>query len=219
MNTAVRAEDCKSQFQAAYENRYTWGAEFSGYKGNCILDNGFKVFKGSFKLGRDLKSTVFGIEDTDVHKSLSTQLWEVAIHRVRRKFSDVHGDNNFSKGDINEIGMKVIVTGKNEGDFYRIKNDIVTMVYRKIQGKYITIITESVTNTDKGYLSRTYTSQISDLNNTGLIQPKTHYHDTFVPLVEGGPWVLSSRSAITEGHKENPEKKLTYSFIDLNKLD
>ena len=31
----VKGEDCTHLFKAAYENRYTWESDFSGYEGNC----------------------------------------------------------------------------------------------------------------------------------------------------------------------------------------
>jgi len=218
MNHLCTDQDCREEFKSAYENRYTWGSEFCGYKGTCILDNGSKIFRGTFDLGVDFKSNIFGIEEETINKAISYQLWEVAIHRVRRSFNDVHGQNNFVGGDVDDVGKKVLVTGKNKGDFYRIKNDVVTMVYRQIHGSYITIITESILNTEKGYLSKKYTSKYGDPTTSNQFQPKSHYLDTFVQLYLGGPWVLTERSIMTEMSKEKPETQLTYSFIDLHKL-
>lgn len=97
-----------------------------------------------------------------IHKAISSQLWEVAIHRVRRSFEQTHGKNTFTFGDTNEIGSEVIVGGKNEGDKYRVKNDVVTMVYRHIHGNLIIILTKDVTHTGNGYLSKSYSSQYLD---------------------------------------------------------
>ena len=69
-----------------------------------------------------------------------------------------------------------------------------------------------------GYLSRTYTSQIHHIKDTNQAQPKTHYNDTFVPLYDDGPWVLTKRSLRVEPYEEVPERQLTYSFLDLLKL-
>ncbi len=83
--------DCSSAFQAAYENRYTWDPGFGGYQGRCIWENGERRLEGRFQVGADLKAQVEGIEDEAVHKEIAGQLWEVAIHRVRRSFQQTHG--------------------------------------------------------------------------------------------------------------------------------
>ena len=118
--------------------------------------------EGTFQVGADLKAQVEGVDDAEVQKGIASQLWEVAIHRVRRSFEQTHGENTFTAGDTDAVGTEVIVGGKGEGDRYRIKDDVVTMVHRHIHGTVVTIFTESVTDTGAGYLSRSYTSRYSD---------------------------------------------------------
>jgi hypothetical protein len=185
--------DLTSAFRAAYENRYTWDPGFGGYSGRCIWEQDGRTVEGSFTVGADLKATVEGIEDPEVQKAMASQLWEVAIHRVRRSFEQTHGENTFTAGDTNEVGTEVIVGGKNTGDRYRIKDNVVTMVHRHIHGTVVTIFTGSVTDTGAGYLSHTYTSQYSDPATGASRGGKTHFEDTFQPLTEQGPWVLTQR--------------------------
>ena len=66
------------------------------------------------------------LNDEKIKKAISSQLWEVAIHRVRRSFEQTHGNNTFAFGDTNEIGSEIIVGGKNKGNNTVNKvNDIV----------------------------------------------------------------------------------------------
>ena len=65
------------------------------------------------------------------------------------------------------MGTEVIVGGKGEGDRYRIKDDVVTMVHRHIHGTVVTIFTTDVTDTGAGYLSHTYMSQYADPTTGG----------------------------------------------------
>ena len=116
LTKGMTGADCTHLFKSAYENRYTWESDFSGYKGRCSWTDGKREVEGSFCLGQDLKATVNEIDDKEIHKAISSQLWEVAIHRVRRTFEQTHGKNTFTFGDTNEIGSEVIVGGKNEGD-------------------------------------------------------------------------------------------------------
>ncbi|MCP9802263.1 DUF3386 domain-containing protein [Cyanobium sp. T1G-Tous] len=220
----VLGGDCTAAFRAAYENRYTWDPDFGGYQGRCIWEqpgdaaqDGKRV-EGSFVVGADLKATVTGVADEEIHKALASQLWEVAIHRVRRSFEQTHGANTFSAGDTDAVGTEVIVGGKNEGDRYRIKGDVVTMVHRHIHGTVVTIFTESTTDTGSGYLSRSYTSQYADPATGAAKGGISRFTDTFVPLTEAGPWVLSERVVETAAHGDTPAGHQVFRFEDLAPL-
>ena len=218
LTKAMSEKDCTHLFKSAYENRYTWESDFSGYKGSCSWTDGERVLKGSFCIGQNLKATVSEIDDEEIHKAISSQLWEVAIHRVRRSFEETHGKNTFTLGDINEIGSEVIVGGKNEGDKYRVKNDVVTMVYRHIHGNLIIILTKDVTHTGNGYLSKSYSSQYLDPISKKDLKGKSFYKDAFIPLFKGGPWVLSSRSIHQESSEGSIINKQLFSFSELKSL-
>ena len=212
--------DCTAAFQAAYQNRYTWDSGFAGYQGRCVWERDGRRLEGAFRVGADLKAEVEGIEEEAVQKEMAGQLWEVAIHRVRRSFAQTHGQNTFTAGDSNATGLEVIVGGKNAGDRYRIKDDVVTMVYRHIHGTVVTIFTNSVTQTGAGYLSHTYTSQYSDPATGAPRGGVNAFTDTFVELAEGGPWVLAERRVESEGEgREAASKQVTtYRFEDLRPL-
>ena len=215
----MKGKDCTNLFKSAYENRYTWGSDFSGYQGRCSWTDGEREVKGSFCVGQDLKANVKEIDDEGIHKAISSQLWEVAIHRVRRSFEQTHGKNTFTLGDANEIGSEVIVEGKNEGDRYRVKDNIVTMVYRHIHGNLIIILTKDVTHTGNGYLSKSYSSQYLDPISKKDLKGKSFYEDCFIPLFKCGPWVLSSRTIQQESSVGSMINKQVFSFFDLKSLD
>ncbi len=210
--------DCTDLFRSAYENRYTWSKEFTGYRGLCRLLSENNIYNGSFVLDKDMKAKVNGIKEESVSKIIGSQLWEVAIHRVRRTFEEVHSQNTFTIGDINDVGIEVIVGGKNKGDRYRIKDNIVTMVYRHIHGSLVNIYTQSVIETKDGYLSKLYTSQYKDALTGKNRRGKSYYMDDFQPLYEGGPWVLSKRVIRSEKFQETQETEQTFIFTELNKL-
>lgn len=196
--------DLRDAFRAAYENRYTWDPGFGGYQGRCVWEQGDRRVEGRFTVGADLKAEVEGIEDPEIHKAMASQLWEVAIHRVRRPFEQTHGQNTFTAGDTDAVGTEVIVGGKNTGDRYRIRDNIVTMVHRHIHGTVVTIFTESTTDTGAGYLSRSYTSRYSDPETGTPRGGTTHFTDTFIRLPSSdsdgltGVWVLAERVVETE---------------------
>ena len=216
--------DCSAAFRAAYENRYTWEPGFGGYRGRCIWEQDGQAgeegqrAEGTFQVGADLKAQVEGIDNEPIHKAVASQLWEVAIHRVRRSFEQTHGENTFTAGDTDAVGTEVIVGGKNAGDRYRIKGDVVTMVHRHIHGTVVTIFTESTTDTGSGYLSRSYTSQYADPATGAARGGLSRFTDTFVPLAEGGPWVLSERVVDTEAFGDTPAGRQVFRFEALEPL-
>lgn len=210
--------DLRAQFRQAYENRYTWDPGFGGYSGSCVWIQGDQRVEGRFTIGKDLKASVEGIDDEAILKAINSQLWEVAIHRVRRTFDQTHSENTFTAGDTDSVGTEVIVGGKGEGDRYRIKDDVVTMVHRHIHGTVVTIFTTAVTDTGSGYLSHTYTSQYSDPATGEARGGRSSFQDTFVPLSDNGPWVLQERVISTEAHGDQPAGSQTFRFENLEAL-
>ena len=210
--------NCRAAFRAAYENRYTWDPGFSGYQGICVWIQGDRRVEGTFTVGADLKASVAGIDDAEVEKAIASQLWEVAIHRVRRSFDQVHGENTFTAGERTDEGLEVIIGGKGEGDRYRIKNDVVTMVHRHIHGTVVTIHTHSTTDTGAGYLSHTYTSQYSDPATGEARGSENQFEDTFVPLEQGGFWVLQKRVIGTASETSESEGTQIFQFESLQAL-
>ena len=216
--------DVRAAFRAAYENRYTWDPEFPGYRGRCVWEqsgsNGEpeRREEGHFTVMADLKSQIEGLVDEAVHKAVASQLWEVTIHRVRRPFEQTHGANTFTAGDTDAVGTEVIVGGKGEGDRYRIKDNVVTMVHRHIHGTVVTIFTTAISDTGAGYLSHTYSSRYSDPTTGAARGEESQFEDNFTSLVEGGPWVLTKREIITTAPDGSPSTQV-FRFEDLVPLE
>ena len=177
-----REIDCKEIFRNAYENRYTWKNEFNGYKGKCIFFIKNKIYEGEFFLGKDFKPNIQNIEDEKIVKSISSQLFEVCIHRVKREFKSVHSENNFHLLKNSESGIEMSVSGKNQGDKYRVKNNYINMVYRKIHGTIIEIFVEEFLDTGKGSLSKKYSSQQIDPDSLETNSQKLEYEDEFLNM-------------------------------------
>lgn len=216
-STIAPGSDCRDAFRSAYSNRYTWEPGFGGYQGRCIWTQGDQRVEGTFRVGADLKASVEGVENAEVEKAIASQLWEVAIHRVRRSFDQVHGENTFTAGETTDEGLEVVIGGKGAGDRYRIKNDVVTMVHRHIHGTVVTIHTGSTTDTGAGYLSRNYTSQYSDPATGEAKGPASAFEDTFVALGDEGRWVLERRAIQTKDADGNDSVQV-FQFTDLEAL-
>ena len=200
--------NCKEIFRKAYENRYTWKKDFNGYKGKCIFSNNNEVYKGYFSIGKDFKPEIHEIDEEEVVKSINSQLFEVSIHRVKRDFNSIHSSNNFNFLGLSEKGIEMKVSGKNEGDKYRVKDQCINMVYRKIHGTIIQIFVEEFLDTGLGFLSKKYTSQQIDPNTLKANSDKLEYEDEFINIGSNNVWLLKSRTirTLSKNKKEEIQK-------------
>ena len=209
--------NCKELFKKAYEKRYTWNTEFNGYEGKCIFTVNSDSYKGDFVLGKDFKPVIQNIDDQEIVKSISSQLFEVSIHRVKREFDQIHLKNNFNLIKDSESGIEMIVSGKSEGDKYRVKNNCINMVYRKIHGVIIEIFVQEFLDTGNGLLSKKYTSQQIDPNTLKTNSLKLEYEDRFINIGSQDIWILNSRSI--KYLNKNQEKEIQkFAFEDLSLL-
>ena len=209
--------NCKELFKKAYERRYTWDSEFRGYKGKCIFSVNSDTYKGDFVLGKDFKPEIDNIDDQKIVKSISSQLFEVSIHRVKREFKEIHSKNNFNLIKDSESGIEMMVSGKSEGDKYRVKNNCINMVYRKIHGIIIEIFVQEFFDTGNGFLSKKYTSQQIDPNTLKANSLKLEYEDRFINIGSQDIWILNSRS-IKYLNKNQEEDIQEFIFEDLSLL-
>ena len=207
--------DCKEIFKKAYISRYTWPTIFNGYGGKCIYIEDEKSFEGEFILDEKFKPQITNISDNNVLKSISSQLFEVAIHRVKREFSEVHKNNNFVSLDESEKGLLIEVLGKNEGDKYRVKENKINMVFRKIHGVIIEIFVDEFIDTGNGFLSTKYSSQQIDIENMTPKSKKVEYEDNFINLGSNNIWILESRN-IKFLDDNNKTKNINYLFKELS---
>ena len=159
-------------------------------------------------LGNDFKPNIQNVEDEKVVKSIASQLFEVCIHRVKREFESVHSENNFNFLKNSESGIEMSVSGKNHGDKYRVKNNCINMVYRKIHGTIIEIFVEEFLDTGIGFLSKKYSSQQIHPETLKAKSLKLEYEDEFINVDKKDYWILNSRTIkyINQNQEEEIQK-------------
>ena len=205
--------NCKEIFRKAYEKRYTWNTDFNGYKGKCTYLFDKHAYEGEFLLSENFKPEIKNIEDEKIKKSIASQLFEVCIHRVKREFYSVHSENNFNLIKSSENGIEMSVSGRNEGDKYRVKDGCINMVYRKIHGTIIEIFVKEFLDTGTGFLSKKYTSQEIDPATLKRNKQKLEYEDEFINIGKKDYWILNSRTI--KYLNQNEEEIQKFVFKDL----
>ena len=210
----LKEANCKEIFRKAYEKRYTWNTDFKGYKGKCSYLFDKQAYEGEFFLGENFKPEIKNIDDEKIKKSIAYQLFEVCIHRVKREFYSVHSENNFNLIKSSENGIEMSVSGRNEGDKYRVKDDCINMVYRKIHGTIIEIFVGEFLDTGTGFLSKKYSSQQIDPDTLKGNTQKLEYEDEFINIGKKDYWILNSRTIkyLNQNEEEETQK---FVFKDL----
>jgi len=209
--------DCKKVFQKAYENRYTWPEDFNGFKGNCIFQDNEEKYNGNFIIGKNFQPQIQNIEEKEVVKKISNQLFEVVIHRVKKSFDEIHSKNQFNLLRKSEEGIEMQVSGKNEGDKYRVKDGNINMVFRKIHGVIIEIFVDKFFDTGNGVLSCKYSSQQLDVTSLTPKTQKYKYVDNFIKIQNTGLWVIESRK-INYKNKDGEDSTSKYVFKNIQTL-
>jgi hypothetical protein len=206
--------EARELMRAAYENRYTWDRNFPGYTTDVTLKRGDEVFSGKAKVNSDLSAEVFGIEDEQAKKEIHAQLWEIAIHRIRRSFDETHGKNTFTYGAPDETGaVELLLGGKSEGDRYKLRNNEVCLVHRHIHNVVVTINTFSSHDTGEGYLSHRYDSIYRDPKTGELKGGRSEFEDNYEKI--GDYFILTSRIIKTEEDGQIVTREYGFSNIKL----
>ncbi len=215
--TQASAQDLTAQelFQSAYENRYTWDSNFPGYTADVTYKAGDQVFNGKAVVGANMKAEVLGVEDEEAQKAIHGQLFEIAIHRVRRSFEQTHGQNSFAYGQKDTDGsVEILMGGKAEGDRYKLKNNEVSMVHRHIHGVVVTINTFSSHDTGEGYLSHRYDSIYHDPETGAQKGGKSVFEDEYEKV--GDYYALNRRHIRTDMNGDVTEQEFLFSNIQLS---
>jgi len=210
--TQVSARDF---FRAAYENRYTWdGQTFPGYTADVTLKQDGEIITGKIRINPDLKGEVFEIEDEAAQKAIQSQLFEMGLHRVRRRFEDTHGKNTFTYGETDETeAVEILMGGKAEGDRYKVRDNIVSLVHRHIHGIVVTINTLSIHNTGEGYLSHRYDSVYHDPKTGEQKGGCSVFEDEYEKI--GDYQIMTRRAIETETDGKISTQEFLFSNIQL----
>ncbi|MGE5658129.1 MAG: DUF3386 domain-containing protein [Actinomycetota bacterium] len=210
MTEPVNARDL---FQAAYEHRYTWDANFPGYSADVELKQGNEVYQGHIVIKPDLTVEVTGIADEEVKQSVYTQLRDVVTHRKRSTFEDAHGKNSFSLGEADTSGaVEILVQGDAMGSNYKVRGQEICQVSRVMGRIAFTINTHESLETPEGYLSSRYTATFRN-PQTGEPIRDLEFEDTFEKI--GDYYVMTRQVVHSQENGKVTTTEFTYSQVKL----
>lgn len=129
--TAV-ADDpqARALLRRAFENTARWQPDFKGFTADLTVNVNGKETNGPVMVKGPREVSV-QLSDADVQKWAQEQLGMIAVHRGPRSFEESDGKYILTaEEDGHPLGTKLIIHGSNS--FYRIKNDRITQINRKM---------------------------------------------------------------------------------------
>lgn len=198
--TAAIDIDARDLFRAAYENRYTWDANFPGYTADVQLTQGEEIYTGQIRVAPDFSVEVSGIDNEEVKESVYTQVRDVITHRKRNSFEKAHGSNSFSLGETDNSGaVEILVQGDAMGSNYRVRNNQISMVSRVMGRMAFVIHHRASLDTGAGYVSSNYTAVFRHPQTNEVIR-QMEFEDTYEPV---GDYYLMTHQVIHVNEQGN----------------
>ena len=202
-------------FQTAYENRYTWDANFPGYSADVELKQGDEVYTGKIRINRDLSVEVTGIENEEVQQSVYTQMRDVVTHRKRSTFDQSHGKNEFSLGEQDSTGaVEILVKGDSMGSNYKIRGTEICQVSRVMGRMAFVIDTHESLDTGEGYVSSRYDAIFRN-PQTNEITNELEFEDTYEKV---GDYYLMTHQVV-RSRSSGQEAMTEFNFSNAKLLE
>lgn len=202
-------------FRAAYENRYTWDANFPGYSADLELKQGDEVYPAKVRINHDLSVEVQDVDNEEVQQSIYTQLRDIVTHRKRSTFEATHGKNSFTLGETDSTGaQEILVTGDAMGSNYKVRGQEICHVRRVVGRMAFVIDTQESLDTGSGYVAKRYDVVFTNPQTGELIQ-ELQFEDTYSPL---GDYYVMTRQVI-QVNKQGQQTTTEFNYSNLKLLE
>lgn len=172
--TATTVQDdprARDLLRKAFEKTARWQSDFKGFTADLQINVNGKAWRGSVtvKGPRDVTVT---LPDPEVQKWTENQLAMIAVHRGPRSFEESDGKYALTVGNDQDhpFGPSVVIHGDGMHSFYRIKQDRITQINRRMPHMAFTInIEDSAITQDGTFLTTRYTVYYSSPQDGKLV--------------------------------------------------
>lgn len=143
----------------AFDRTARWQADFKGFSADLRANINGKEYKGTVTV-KGPKDVTVTLPDPEVQKWAQNQIAMIAVHRGPRSFEESDGKYALTLGDdaVHPLGPSLHIHGDGMQSFYRLKDDRITQINRRMPHIGFTINVEDSTLTaDQKYLTTRYT--------------------------------------------------------------
>ncbi|HJT22027.1 MAG TPA: DUF3386 family protein [Nitrospira sp.] len=151
----------REALRRAFDNTARWQKDFKGFTADLTVNVNGKETSGPV-IVKSPREVSVQLEDADVQKWAQEQLGMMAVHRGPRSFEESDGKYTLTmEEDGHPFGVKLIIHGSNS--FYRIKDDRITQINRKMAHPgmapfaFTINVEDSTLTQDRKYLTTRYT--------------------------------------------------------------
>lgn len=199
----------REALRRAFEKTARWQADFKGFQADLRINVNGKETQGtvSVKGPRDVTVT---IPDPELQKWAQNQIGMIAVHRGPRTFEESDGKYALTIEDsqTHPLGPRLSIHGDGMGSSYRINNDRITQINRKMPHVAFTInVEESATTQEGKHLTTRYTVYYFSPKD-GALQNVESFTDAHTRV--GASDLPATRRIISYENGEVTTKTLTF---------
>lgn len=155
------ADDPKARalLRQAFEKTSRWPADFKGFMADLRINVNGKEVRGSVTV-KGPRDVSVSLPDSDLQKWAEGQIGMIAVHRGARSFEGSDGKHPLTLGDDADhpLGQTLFIHGDGMQSFYRVKDNRITQINRKMPHTAFTInVEDSALTQDDKFLTTRYT--------------------------------------------------------------
>ena len=165
--------------RGAFEKTARWQSDFQGFQADLSINVNGNETKGSVKV-KGPRDVSVEIQNEELQKWAQNQISMIAVHRGPRSFEESDGKYALTlEGDEGHpLGQRVNINGDGMGSWYRIKDNRITQINRKMPHVAFTInVEESALTQDNKNLTTRYTVYYFS-SKDGTLQNVESFTDT-----------------------------------------
>ncbi len=149
----------RALLRQAFDQTARWQSDFKGFTAGLRVNLNGKEVSGTVTV-KGPRDVQVQLPDSDLQKWAENQIGMIAVHRGPRTFEESDGKYALTLGDDREhpLGPRLSIHGDGMQSFYRIKDNRITQINRKMPHVAFTInVEESAVTTEKKFLTTRYT--------------------------------------------------------------
>ncbi len=151
--------NARALLRKAFDKTARWQPDFKGFSADLSVNVDGKEYKGSVTV-KGPKDVTVTLPDPELQKWAANQIGMIAVHRGPRSFDESDGKHALTLGDdaIHPLGPSLHIHGDGMQSSYRIKDDRITQINRRMPFIGFTInVEDSALTADQKYLTTRYT--------------------------------------------------------------